>query len=140
MIKSLEDGEFEKLYKLSRTLGQGTFATVKLATCLADKSKWAIKVIKKSALSASDESSLATEIQIMTKTDHKYIVKVKEVLSSKKYVYIVMELMTGGELFDRIVTKEHYSEKAAKEAIMMILQAVEYCHNNSVVHRWVALL
>lgn len=135
MITTLADGEFEKLYKLGRTLGQGTFATVKLATCIADRTKWAIKIIKKSALSASDENSLKTEIQIMTKTDHKFIVKVKEVFSSRKYVYIVMELCTGGELFDRIVSKDHYSEKAAKAAIQMVITAVEYCHNNSVVHR-----
>jgi serine/threonine protein kinase len=136
MITSLADGEFEKLYKLGRTLGQGTFATVKIGTCLADRSKWAIKVVKRSALSASDENSLRTEIQIICNTSHKYIVQVKEVLSTKKYVYIVMELMTGGELFDRIVAKDHYSEQAAQEAIKMIISAVKYCHDRNVIHRY----
>jgi serine/threonine protein kinase len=109
---------------------------VKMATCVADRTKWAVKIVKRTALSASDENSLKTEIQIITNTSHKYIVQVKEVFSSRKYVFIVMELMTGGELFDRIVTKDHYSEMAARNAIEMIISAVKYCHDRSVVHRY----
>jgi serine/threonine protein kinase len=50
-------------------------------------------------------------------------------------VYLVMDLMTGGELFDRIVTKDHYSEQEAKQALCQITIAIKYCHDKNIVHR-----
>lgn len=130
-----QDGEIEKAYKFGRTLGQGTFATVKLATCIKDNSKWAVKVIKRSALTSEDEESLKMEIQILQLTNHPNIVSVKEVFYCKNYVYLVMDLMTGGELFDRIVSKDHYSENEAKQALCQITTAIKYCHEKNIVHR-----
>eukprot|EP01038_Epipyxis_sp_PR26KG_P006384 gene6384-8794_t len=127
--------ECEKYYKFGRILGQGTFATVKLATSLKDKSKWAIKVVKRSALSHEDEESLKMEIKILELTNHPNIVAVKEVFYSRSFVYLVMDLMTGGELFDRIVLKDHYSEEEAKVALWQIVNAIKYCHEKNIVHR-----
>mmetsp|Transcript_24853 Transcript_24853/g.55829 ORF Transcript_24853/g.55829 Transcript_24853/m.55829 type:complete len:353 (+) Transcript_24853:203-1261(+) len=130
-----KEGEIERQYKFGRTLGSGTFATVKQATCLADQTKWAVKVIKKSALTAEDEESLKMEIQILHLTHHPNIVAVKEVFYSKQYVYLVMDIMTGGELFDRIVNKDHYTENEAKQALREITIAIQYCHDKNIVHR-----
>jgi calcium/calmodulin-dependent protein kinase I len=135
MIANVQDGEVERRYKFGRTLGQGTFATVKLATNIAENSKWAVKIIKRSALSSEDEQSLRMEIQILQLTNHQNIVSVKEVFYCKNYVYLVMDLMTGGELFDRIVTKDHYSEQEAKTALQQIVVAINYCHEKNIVHR-----
>jgi calcium/calmodulin-dependent protein kinase I len=135
MLVHTQDGEIEKNYKFGRTLGQGTFATVKLATCLKDTTKWAVKIIKRSALTSEDEESLKMEIQILQLTNHTNIVSVKEVFYCKNYVYLVMDLMTGGELFDRIVTKDHYSEQEAKQALSQITIAIKYCHDKNIVHR-----
>ena len=110
-------------------------STVKLATCLSDRTKWAVKIIKRSALSAEDEKSLEMEIKIMELTSHENIVSVKEVFYCKNYVYLVMDLMTGGELFDRIVNKDHYSEEEAKQALREIVTAIKYCHDRNIVHR-----
>lgn len=129
------DGEVENKYKFGRTLGQGTFATVKMATCLSDQTKWAVKIIKRSALTSEDEESLKMEIQILQLTNHPNIVSVKEVFYCKNYVYLVMELMTGGELFDRIVNKDHYTEQEAKQALTQIVVAIKYCHDKNIVHR-----
>lgn len=137
MIVHTQEGDIEKMYKFGRTLGQGTFATVKLATCISDGTKWAVKVIKRSALTSEDEESLKMEIQILTLTNHQHIVSVKEVFYSKNYVYLIMDLMTGGELFDRIVTKDHYSEQEAKQALQQIVVAIKYCHEKNIVHRLV---
>lgn len=134
MIFNQED-EVEKKYKFGRTLGQGTFATVKMATSLVDNQKWAVKIIKRSALTSEDEDSLKMEIQILQLTNHPHIVSVKEVFYCRHYVYLVMDLMTGGELFDRIVTKDHYSEQEAKKALQQIGLAVKYCHEKNIVHR-----
>jgi calcium/calmodulin-dependent protein kinase I len=136
---STKEGEIERRYKFGRTLGSGTFATVKQATCLKDSTKWAVKVIKRSALTSEDEESLKMEIQILQLTSHPNIVSVKEVFYCKNYVYLVMDLMTGGELFDRIVNKDHYSENEAKQALKEIAIAIEYCHNKNIVHRLVLL-
>lgn len=135
MISNVNDGDVEKKYKLGRTLGQGTFATVKLATCLSDRTKWAVKIIKRSALSPEDEKSLEMEIQILQLTKHPNIVSVKEVFYCKNYVYLVMDLMIGGELFDRIVNKDHYTEDEAKQALREICTAIKYCHDSNIVHR-----
>jgi calcium/calmodulin-dependent protein kinase I len=135
MQATTKEGEIERQYKFGRTLGSGTFATVKQATCLADGTKWAVKVIKKSALTAEDEESLKMEIQILELTHHPNIVSVKEVFYSKQYVYLVMDIMTGGELFDRIVNKDHYAEHEAKQALREICIAIKYCHDKGIVHR-----
>eukprot|EP01039_Chlorochromonas_danica_P000764 gene764-829_t len=135
MIVNSNEAEVERHYKFGRTLGQGTFATVKMATCLSDNTKWAVKIIKRSALTSEDEESLKMEIQILQLTNHPNIVSVKEVFYCKNYVYLVMDLMTGGELFDRIVTKDHYSEQEAKLALSQIVMAVKYCHEKNIVHR-----
>ena len=134
---STKEGEIERKYKFGRTLGSGTFATVKQATCLKDSTKWAVKVIKRSALTSEDEESLKMEIQILGLTHHPNIVSVKEVFYSKSFVYLVMDIMTGGELFDRIVNKDHYTENEAKQALSQIAIAIQYCHEKNIVHRFV---
>lgn len=135
MIENLKDKDVEKHYKFGRTLGQGTFATVKQATCLKDGLKWAIKIIKRSALSNEDEESLKMEIKILEKAQHPNIISIKEVFYCKTNVYLVTDLMTGGELFDRIVTKDHYTEQEAKLALFDIVIAIQYCHDHHIVHR-----
>lgn len=127
--------QLDEAYKLGRTLGEGTFATVRCATCLKTKKKWAVKIIDRFALTADDEQSLKMEIKILEETNHDHIVKVKEVFYSKKYVSLIMELMSGGELFDRIVAKDHYSEKEGKDALIDIVKALDYCHSRNIVHR-----
>eukprot|EP01041_Mallomonas_annulata_P005571 gene5571-11212_t len=122
-------------YKMGRILGQGSFATVRLCTCKADGTKWAIKIIKRKSLAQEDEAAILTEIKILQTVDHPNIVRLKEVYDSKSQMFIVMEVMYGGELFDRIVHKEHYTEQEAKQAFKHIIAAVGYCHDMDVVHR-----
>lgn len=67
--------------------------------------------------------------------DHPNIVKLYEVCEDEHYFYLVMELMTGGELFDTILEKESYSEKEAAETIRPIIDAIKYCHSLNIIHR-----
>jgi calcium/calmodulin-dependent protein kinase I len=135
ILVTSQEREVERKYEFGRTLGQGTFATVKLAQYNEDGSQWAVKIIKRSALTSEDEESLKMEIQILQFTNHPNIVSVREVFYCRNYVYLIMELMTGGELFDRIVMKDHYSENEAKNALKQIVIAIKYCHEKSIVHR-----
>ncbi|CAM9422057.1 unnamed protein product, partial [Laminaria digitata] len=125
----------QKYYNLTRVLGKGSFAMVKLAVRKSDGSKWAVKVIEKTSLSQEDEEALKTEVNILQAMDHPNIVKLNEVFDCQNCLYMVMELCTGGELFDRIVMKDHYTENEARDCIVQVTKAILYCHENGIVHR-----
>jgi len=129
------DKDCEKIYKFKRVLGQGSFACVKLAENKADKSQWAVKILKKDALKLSDAESLENEMKIVQQVVHPNIVRTKEVYDTPHFCFVVMECMKGGELFDRIVRKELYSEYEAKEAFWQMTDAIAYCHSKNIVHR-----
>ena len=78
---------------------------------------------------------MQSEIDILSQIDHPNIVKLFEIFDEKEHLDLVMELMTGGELFDRIVEKEHYSEKEAADTIRPICDAIKYCHALDIIHR-----
>lgn len=134
-VRHCSDKECETEYKFGRVLGQGAFALVKLAESRDDKSKWAIKIIKKDSLATADADSLKNEMNIVLAVSHTNIVETREVIETPHYVFVVMECMSGGELFDRIVEKDHYSEIEAKEAFWQMVSAIKHCHDNGVVHR-----
>ena len=125
-------------YQLGRVLGQGSFATVKRATCKKSGEVWAVKIIRKKALGPEDQEALEKEVQIMqelSQLKHEHIVYLKEVYDSSDNFYMVMELCSGGEVFDRIVMKEKYTENEARDALKQIVAAIETCHDRGIVHR-----
>ncbi|KAH8079154.1 serine/threonine kinase [Aureococcus anophagefferens] len=125
-------------YQLGRVLGQGSFATVKRATDKKDKSVWAVKIIRKKALGPEDQEALEKEVSIMQELSalkHPHIVYLKEVYDSADNFYMVMELCQGGEVFDRIVKKEKYTEVEARDALKQIVEAIRVCHSRGIVHR-----
>ena len=75
------------------------------------------------------------EVEILSQLDHPNVVRLVEIFDSGENLYLVMELMEGGELFDRIVEKESYTEAEAAETIRPIVDAIRYCHDNGVIHR-----
>jgi calcium/calmodulin-dependent protein kinase I len=122
-------------YKLEGDLGSGSFATVKRATNKRTGEKVAIKIISKQQLSEEDKLGLQNEIDILTHVDHPNIVKLYEVFEDVDSYSLVMELMTGGELFDTILEKELYTEKEAAETVRPIIDAINYCHSLNIIHR-----
>ena len=94
--------DVEKTYKLGKDLGTGNFAVVKLAVKRDTGDKFAIKIINK-ALCAGKEDMIETEIAVLKKVKHKYIVGMVEEFDTPDKLYLVLDLVTGGELFDRIV-------------------------------------
>lgn len=67
--------------------------------------------------------------------DHPNVVRLYEIFDEGDIIYLVMELMSGGELFDRIVEKESYTEKEAANTIRPIVDSIRYCHNQGIIHR-----
>ena len=88
-----------------------------------------------SNLEDGGQDSLIQEVHIMMNLDLPNVVKLFEVFNEGDVWFLVMELMEGGELFDRIVEKEHYSEKEAAETIKPIVDSIRYCHQNEIIHR-----
>jgi len=124
----------EDKYDMKDVLGTGAFSQVRLAESRDDGNMYAIKIIDKKALKGK-EDSLENEIRVLKRLDHRNVVKLLEAYESRTCVYLVMELVTGGELFDRIVEKGSYSEKDAADLIKQVLSAVAYMHGEGVVHR-----
>lgn len=125
------------LYTLGRKLGQGQFGTTYLCTEIATGVEYACKSISKRKLvTREDVEDVRREIQIMHHlSGHKNVVQIKGAYEDPLYVHIVMELCGGGELFDRIIQRGHYSERKAAELTKIIVGVVEACHSLGVMHR-----
>uniref|UniRef100_A0A8C3N7D9 Calcium/calmodulin dependent protein kinase IV n=1 Tax=Geospiza parvula TaxID=87175 RepID=A0A8C3N7D9_GEOPR len=82
-----------------------------------------------------DKKIVRTEIGVLLRLSHPNIIKLKEIFETPTEISLVLELVTGGELFDRIVEKGYYSERDAADAVKQILEAVSYLHANGIVHR-----
>jgi len=134
-IKKLRKDEITKYYDIKEKLGTGSFATVKRAVRKSDGKQYAIKVIKKNKLNAEELAVVHDEVEIMHKLNHENCVLLYEMFDTPKKIYMVMELLTGGELFDRIVQKGSYSEKEASDLVRDIVSAIAYLHSIGIVHR-----
>jgi len=131
----LSTRNFHKVYMLGRDLGTGAFSVVKLGVDKHTGHKVAVKIVNRKKLSEEDLQSLAMEIKILDSLSHPHIIKLIEVFDVHDELYIVTELVEGGELFDRIVSKSHYTEKEARDLIKIFLETMSYMHDSNVVHR-----
>ncbi|XP_016303023.1 calcium/calmodulin-dependent protein kinase type 1D isoform X3 [Sinocyclocheilus anshuiensis] len=95
---------------------------------------FAVKCIPKKALKGK-ESSIENEIAVLRKIKHENIVALEDIYESSNHLYLIMQLVSGGELFDRIVEKGFYTEKDASTLIRQVLDAVNYLHSMGIVHR-----
>ncbi|XP_074321272.1 calcium-dependent protein kinase 8-like [Silene latifolia] len=124
-------------YELGRELGRGEFGITYLATDLSGGEKYACKsILKKKLRTAVDIEDVRREVDIMKHLPkHSNIVTLKDAYEDDDAVHIVMELCEGGELFDRIVARGHYTERAAALVTKTIVEVVQMCHKHGVMHR-----
>ena len=122
-------------YEFGKEIGRGGFSVVVEAVKKEIGEKFAIKCIKKSNVERDDIKLLRREIQIMKSVDHPNILKLFEVYESEEEFFLVMELVPGKELFDKIVERGQYSEKDASNIVRQIISAVEYLHEQGIAHR-----
>ena|SRR3989338_599803 len=110
----------------------GNFSRVVSATRKKDGKKFAVKIIQEGSM---DQHRMDTEINILKKAKHPNVINLEDVFAEEKRLYLVLELVTGGELFDKIVELGSYTEKDARGVVRQILDAVRYLHENNIVHR-----
>jgi len=124
-------------YELLEDLGKGTFSVVKRGKHIQTGKEWAIKYIDKSKV-LDKMDSIQTEVDILTRitqSRHPHIINLEEIFVTKKGFYLVIEYITGGELFDKIVQLECYSEEYASRIVRQIASAIGHLHSMGVVHR-----
>ncbi|XP_070353235.1 calcium/calmodulin-dependent protein kinase type 1G isoform X3 [Equus asinus] len=122
-----------KTFIFMEVLGSGAFSEVFLVKQRVTGKLFALKCIKKSP--AFRDSSLENEIAVLKKIKHENIVTLEDIYESTTHYYLVMQLVSGGELFDRILERGVYTEKDASLVIQQVLSAVKYLHENGIVHR-----
>jgi len=128
--------ELMKKYELEKgSLGSGNFAVVKKCWPKGQKAGpfYAVKIIDKSKV--EDMGDIEREIEIMGLVDHPNVIKLIEIFDESKKMNLVMELVTGGELFDRIVSLGNYTEKDAAVVMSTLCNALDYLHQKGIVHR-----
>ncbi|GBL48314.1 Calmodulin-dependent protein kinase cmk2 [Candidozyma auris] len=147
-----EDGHFKKLinkisgqpesysrkskYTFGKTLGAGSFGIVRYARDNETGEDVAVKIILKKALKSKEhEQFIVDELSLLQELKHPHIVGFRDWFESKDKFYLVTQLATGGELFDRIVQQGRFTEHDASIVVTQMLEAIKYLHDRNIVHR-----
>ncbi|XP_064945264.1 CBL-interacting protein kinase 1-like isoform X1 [Musa acuminata AAA Group] len=130
-----EEGVLGK-YELGRTLGEGNFGKVKYARNVVTGQAFAVKILdRKRIQSLKIDDQIKREIGTLKLLKHPNVVRLHEVSASKTKIYMVLEYVNGGELFDKISLKGKLSEKEGRRLFQQLIDAVSYCHDKGVYHR-----
>ncbi|KAK8966097.1 CBL-interacting protein kinase 32 [Platanthera guangdongensis] len=123
-------------YELGRTIGEGTFAKVRFARNSETGDAVAIKILdKEKILKNKMVEQIKREIATMKLIKHPNVVRIYEVMGSKTKIFLVLEFVKGGELFDKIVNHGRMREDEARKYFQQLINAVDYCHSRGVYHR-----
>lgn len=125
----------EARYDLGRLLGEGGYAVVKEGISKMDQTHVAVKIVNRLKMDKAHENALRYEVELMKSLNHPNVVRAFDFFEEKENFFVVMELIQGGELFDRIVRKTCYTEGEARELARVLLRAIKYLHDQNVVHR-----
>lgn len=120
-------------YKLGKTLGKGTYGKVKLGVHMETGEQVAVKIVHTNT--EKSKKQLEREISIISKLKHQNIVRMYEALYHEDNIYLILEYVGGGELFDYIMGRGRINEKMAIKFFRQMVSAVGYCHRNGVCHR-----
>ena len=123
-------------YRLGKNLGIGSFGKVRLAEHQLTGHKVAVKILNRNRIRQLEmDEKVRREIKILKLFYHPHIIRLYEVIYTPTDIYMVMEFVPGGELFDFIVSNGRLSEPRARSMFQQLVSGVEYCHQHMVVHR-----
>ncbi|XP_072771407.1 serine/threonine-protein kinase Chk2 [Nerophis lumbriciformis] len=130
-------GELRDKYLLTRRIGTGVCGEVRLAFERSTCKKFAVKIINKKNFQSEGTATrnAQTEIEILQRVDHPCLIKTQDFYQTDDSFFIVLEMMEGGELFQRVKVQQRLSEPVAKLYFYQMLQAVQYLHSNGIIHR-----
>lgn len=130
-MPGLNSSAFQDEYQMGRELGRGTFSVCRLCEHRATRKQYAVKIISKA------EHDCREEVEILLRYgNHPNIVTLYSVHEDYNFIYLVMELMKGGELLDRILLLKRMSESEASAVLRTVASALAYLHEHGVVHRY----
>jgi len=135
LVQAAKTRKVEEYYEFKEKRGTGKFSDVFMAVELSSNLQWAVKVVDKKRLSEQEREMMRSEVAIMRLLNHNNVVQMKEVFEDKQKMYLIMELVEGGELFDRIRQKKVLSEYTSFFIARQLLDAVKYLHDVGIVHR-----
>lgn len=125
-----------KKYELHEKLGSGTFATVRRVVQKSNTNiQKALKITSLRNLKDEEVEALKNEVTILGACAHPHVVQLYESFITNDKIYMVQDLLSGGELFDRIIEQTFFSEKEAAKVIAQIASALKYLHAQDIVHR-----
>lgn len=125
---------FRKVYQLNERLNAGASAVVCRGTHRLTQRKVAIKCVLRSKLSPSEDVSILREVEVLSALKHKYICPLIDFFPEEECYFIVMELMFGGDLFERIGRKKSYTERDVRSLCVKLLKAISHCHQHNIAH------
>ncbi|KPA84187.1 putative protein kinase [Leptomonas pyrrhocoris] len=129
-------GHFKDRYSLGEQLGKGAYAVVFQCTHRETRNVYAVKVVDKSKVGPKDIDDITHEINVMGHIGyHPHVVQMIEYFSTERHLYIILDLLTGGMLFDRIVQLKHYSESDASVLVRNVLSGLAHIHSKGIIHR-----
>uniref|UniRef100_A0A669DFS6 Serine/threonine-protein kinase DCLK2 n=1 Tax=Oreochromis niloticus TaxID=8128 RepID=A0A669DFS6_ORENI len=121
-------------YKVGRTLGDGNFAVVRECVERSTGREYALKIISKDKCRGK-EHMIQSEVSILRRVKHPNIVLLIEEMDTQNELYLVMELVKGGDLFDAITSSNKYTERDASSMLFNLASAIKYLHSLNIVHR-----
>nr|CAD2157039.1 unnamed protein product [Meloidogyne enterolobii] len=118
-------------YEVLSVVGKGSFSQVLRVQDRITKRYFAVKLVN----TDQDFGAVNNELTILGRVKHPFVIRLEEVFRSPTKLFIVMEMASGGEMFDRVVAKGRYTECEARLAIKMLLTGLDYLHRNLITHR-----
>uniref|UniRef100_A0A7S1J3F5 non-specific serine/threonine protein kinase n=2 Tax=Eutreptiella gymnastica TaxID=73025 RepID=A0A7S1J3F5_9EUGL len=123
-------------YEIGKALGKGSFSSVRLCRDINTKKEYAMKILDKQTLVDQNMGAQVNrEIAIMLQMSHRNVCTMRECFQTHDKVYIILELVSGGELFDKIKTAKRLPEDTARYYFQQIMLGLNYCHKHGIAHR-----
>jgi hypothetical protein len=135
LLRSTNVHNIDEFYEIGKELGTGRFSSVRLGTHLITGKKYAIKIIDKSGMEQKEREALRAEIAVLKLVKHPNVIHLKNQFETRRHMYIVMGLCSGGDMFERLVQKKRFPEPVVCSIIKKVLGVVLYLHERGIVHR-----
>lgn len=123
-------------YELGRPLGKGSFSSVRACTDINTGKQYAMKILDKQVLVDQNMGAQVNrEIAVMLRMCHRHVCQMRECFQTHDKVYIILELVEGGELFDKIKASKRFEEEVGRKYFQQLILGLNYCHKHGIAHR-----